>query len=209
MRYQSVYITIIFIFLKLVLWLCKQIGIPWCAHTLNVRSLKANSHIPCRSHASPMLFPCHATTMSFWKWLLKATAQRGMGVVLTWHGICELASAIHRWHVGDLPALGFFRLPRRVPGRYHQKHTNPLNSMTSSSGISGYHVDFHEGHDTVGEWQGRGMGTAWHVWISLKLFELAWWWFNRNRNMLPFVRVLTECTRITHCLIKHNWMAPI
>jgi hypothetical protein len=40
-----------------------------------------------------------------------------------------------------------------------QKHTNPLNCRTSSSDISGYHVDFHERLDTVGEWQGRG--TAW------------------------------------------------
>jgi hypothetical protein len=23
------------------------------------------------------------------------------------------------------------------------------------------HADFHEGHSTVGEWQGRGRGTAW------------------------------------------------
>jgi hypothetical protein len=34
----------------------------------------------------------------------------------------------------------------------------------------GYHSDFYEGHDTVGErqgrgmaWQGNGMGAAWHV----------------------------------------------
>jgi len=30
---------------------------------------------------------------------------------------------------------------------------------SSSSDISGYHADFHEGHGTVGTWQGRG--TAW------------------------------------------------
>jgi hypothetical protein len=52
----------------------------------------------------------------------------------------------------------------------YQKHTNPLNCRTSSSDISGYHADFHEGHGTVGERQGRGtacqgngMGMAWHV----------------------------------------------
>jgi hypothetical protein len=48
----------------------------------------------------------------------------------------------------------------------YQKLTYPLNCRTSSSDISGYHVDFHEGHGTVGEWQGRGMarqvsGMAW------------------------------------------------
>ena len=54
---------------------------------------------------------------------------------------------------------------------------------TSSSDISGYHADVHEGHGTVGAWQGRGMScvnyrTAWarhgngmsaacYVWIGL------------------------------------------
>jgi hypothetical protein len=33
------------------------------------------------------------------------------------HGMCELASAVQRRHVGDLPAFGFFRLPCGVPGR--------------------------------------------------------------------------------------------
>jgi len=34
---------------------------------------------------------------------------------------------------------------------------NALNCWTSSSDISGYHADFHEGHDTVGAGQRRGM----------------------------------------------------
>ena len=36
-----------------------------------------------------------------------------------------------------------------------------LNCWTSSSDISGYHADFHEGHSTIGAWQGNGMGAAW------------------------------------------------
>jgi hypothetical protein len=52
-----------------------------------------------------------------------------------WHGMCELASAVQRWHVGDLPAFGFFRLPRGVPRRLLPEHTNPLNCGTSSSDI--------------------------------------------------------------------------
>jgi hypothetical protein len=59
--------------------------------------IKANSHIPCRSPAMPcqkgirlclshliytvrpcLIHTCHATTMPFWKRLLKATAQRSM-----------------------------------------------------------------------------------------------------------------------------------
>jgi hypothetical protein len=131
------------------------------------------------THAMPR--PCHTRKMPLWKRLFKATAQCGMDMAIAWHGhgmgmawawyghgmgmawewhgncICELASAILRRHVGDLLAFGFFRLPRGVPRRLYQKHTNPLKCRASSSDISGYHVDFHEGHGTVGEWQGRGM----------------------------------------------------
>jgi hypothetical protein len=39
----------------------------------------------------------------------------------------------------------------------YQKLSKPLNCRTSSSDISGYNADFLEGHDAVGEWQGRGM----------------------------------------------------
>jgi hypothetical protein len=35
-----------------------------------------------------------------------------------------------------------------------------LNCWNSSSDISGYHADFHEGHGTVGEGQGRGMACV-------------------------------------------------
>jgi hypothetical protein len=47
--------------------------------------------------------------MPFLKRPLKATAGER-------HGMCELASAVQRRHVGDVPAFGFFRLPRGVPG---------------------------------------------------------------------------------------------
>jgi hypothetical protein len=67
----------------------------------------------------------------------------------------------------------------------YQKHTNPLNCRTSSSGISGYHANFPEGHAS---WRmagaphgmceltrqgmsrfrhGNGLGTAWHVLFGL------------------------------------------
>ena len=36
----------------------------------------------------------------------------------------------------------------------HYKKDDLLNCWTSSSDISGYHADFHEGHGTVGVWQG-------------------------------------------------------
>jgi len=39
----------------------------------------------------------------------------------------------------------------------HYKKDDLLNCWTSSSDISGYHADFHEGHGTVGAGQGQGM----------------------------------------------------
>jgi len=49
----------------------------------------------------------------------------------------------------------------------HYRKDCLLNCWTSSSDISGYHADFHEGHGIVGAWQGRGMDTACYVWIGL------------------------------------------
>jgi hypothetical protein len=124
------------------------------------------------------------------------------------HAVLLKAIAIKRRPVGCLPALGFFQLPRRVPRRllseaYHSSsqrfipttvksssssssRDDLLSCWTSSSDISGYHTDLHEGHDTLGAWWGmawhvwinaqHGMGTACSVWISLykALMTLIW-----------------------------------
>jgi hypothetical protein len=79
--------------------------------------------------------------------------------------------AVDRRPLGYLPALDFFRLPRGVPRRllseaYQSSSQRSIpatvksgsstiqkeqsNCWTSSSDISGYHADFHEGHGTVG-----------------------------------------------------------
>jgi len=42
----------------------------------------------------------------------------------------------------------------------HYKKDDLLNCWTSSSDISGYHVDFHEGHSTIEARQGRGMACV-------------------------------------------------
>jgi hypothetical protein len=88
---------------------------------------------------------------------------------MTWHDMCELASADQRQHVGHQPACSFYWLPHGVLEGCYQKHTNPLN-WTSSSDISSSHAEFHERPSTVGErqgrgmaWQGNGMEAAWHV----------------------------------------------
>jgi hypothetical protein len=76
---------------------------------------KANSHIPCHEgfrlclspfdlHSAAVPVPCHDHA------ILKATSQ-GHGTVRHGHGMCELASAIQRRHMGNLPAFGFFWLP--------------------------------------------------------------------------------------------------
>jgi hypothetical protein len=39
-----------------------------------------------------------------------------MGTAWERHGMFELASAVQRRHVGDLPAFGLLLLPRGVPG---------------------------------------------------------------------------------------------
>ena len=125
-------------------------------------------------------------------------------------------TSVERRPVGCLPAFGSFRLPRDVPqrllseagGQCETKHRSSwtrkravaarykkdylLSRWTSSSGISGYHADFHEGHGTIGacwarhgtwelmhsmagERHGRGMGTACCVWIGLKESNRCQW----------------------------------
>jgi hypothetical protein len=44
--------------------------------------------------------------------------RQGRGRVTAWerHGMCKLASAVQRRHVGDLTAFGLLLLPRGVPG---------------------------------------------------------------------------------------------
>jgi hypothetical protein len=90
------------------------------------------------------------------------------------------STAVERRPVGYLPAFGFFRLPRGVPRRllseaYQSSSQRSIpttvktgsstlqkddlsNCWTSSSDISGYHSEFHEGHDTVGAVQGARHG---------------------------------------------------
>ena len=59
-----------------------------------------DSYIPCRSHAVPLPFPCHATNMPF-----TAGSWQGRGMRTAW----EL-------NVGDLTAVGAFLLQCGVTG---------------------------------------------------------------------------------------------
>jgi hypothetical protein len=97
-----------------------------------------------------------------------------MVAALVWYGMCELASAVYRQHLGDLPTFGYHAEFHEI----YQKHTNPLNCRTSSSDITGYRADFHDGrrmegarhgmceitrHGMAGEKHGNGIGATWHV----------------------------------------------
>ena len=110
-----------------------------------------------------MPHPCHALTMPFFSRPRHSTAAE-------------------RRPVGYLLAFGFFRpargVPRRLLSEAYQTSSqrsipttvkcgigtlpknDPLNCWTSSSNISGYHADLHEGHGTVGVEQGNGMACV-------------------------------------------------
>jgi hypothetical protein len=119
----------------------------------------SDSHLPCRAHAIPE----HAV-------LLKATAQ---------HGRRETACGLTA-RVRLLPAIT--RSSTKLSDAYQSqmqvasvkpntvyhgrgkkfvtapyKKDDLLHCWTSSSDISGYHADIHEGHGTVGAGQGFGM----------------------------------------------------
>jgi len=121
---------------------------------------------PCLIHTCPVMpmsRPYHSLTMPFFSRPRHSTA-------------------VERRPVGYIPAFGFFRLPRGVPrrllseaqqsssqrsipttvksGNSTTKKDDLSNCWTSSSDISGYHAEFHEGHVTVGAWQGRGMACV-------------------------------------------------
>ena len=49
---------------------------------------------------------------------------------------------------------------KRVVAAHYKNDDLLLRCWTSSSDISGYHADFHEGHGTIGAGQGRGMACV-------------------------------------------------
>jgi hypothetical protein len=110
-----------------------QCSCVWFTHTMPGR--------PCRSHA--MSLPCRSES-NFSRPGHSATWER--------HDMFELASAVQRRHVGDLPAFGFFRLLRGLSRRtrHCRRMAGARHGMCELTR------------------QGNGMGTAWYVWISLK-----------------------------------------
>jgi hypothetical protein len=101
--------------------------------------------MPYPYHSSVMPRPYHSESDLSRPQHSAAWERHGNGMVCV--------SAVQRRRVVDLPAFGFFRLPRGVRRRLFKK-------QTSCSDISVYHADFHERHGTVGEWQGRSISCV-------------------------------------------------
>ena len=160
-------------------------------HKVVLVTVKADSHIACRAHAVPL--PCRAAkglecVFPIWftqcghVWFTLAMPRPCHALTMPFFSRPGHSTAVERRPAGYLPAFGFFRLPRGVPRRLiseaYQSSSQWSIPMTVKSGtntlqkwwsdISGYNVDFHEGHGTLGAGQGRGMGTACYVLIHLK-----------------------------------------
>jgi len=80
---------------------------------------------------------------------LWATCPRSMKVVIRSIPISDVG--------GQCETKQCLSWPRKRVVAVHYKKDNLLNCWTTSSDISSYHADFHEGHSTVGAGQGRGM----------------------------------------------------
>jgi len=104
---------------------------------LNATAQHVRRETACGLPASVRLLP--ATTRSSTKFVIRRIPISDAG------GQCE---SKHR--------LSWTR--KRVVAAHHKKD-DLLHCWTSSSDISGYHADIHEGHGTVGGWQ----GGAWRV----------------------------------------------
>ena len=63
-----------------------------------------------------------------------------------------------------------FVMDEEKSGSSKLQKSDLLNCWTCSLDTSGYHVDFHEGHGTIGAWKGCCIGTACYVWIGLHSF---------------------------------------
>jgi hypothetical protein len=112
-----------------------------------VRFLKADSHMACRALA--ML------TMPFFSRPLHSTAvERYPRVRL----LPRTSTKVVISNIPISPISDAWTRKRVVAAHYNNDDLS--HCWASSSYISGYHADFHEGHDTVGAWQGRGMACV-------------------------------------------------
>jgi hypothetical protein len=107
-----------------------------------------------------MLRPCHATTMPFWKRLLKAMAQRGMGMAWqAWISIGHPESAC-----GQPVRVRLLTATMRSSMKVVSEAYQSINLLDEQFRYFRLPRGLHEGHGTVKKSQGHGM--AWHVWTN-------------------------------------------
>ena len=124
-------------------------------------------------HAMPMPHPCHAPTMPFFSRPRHSTSvkRRPVGYLPVFdffrlpHGVpLRLLSEAYYVPISDAggqcETKQCVSWTRKIVVAAHYKKDDLLNCWTSSLDISGYHADFHEGHGTVGAWQGCGMACV-------------------------------------------------
>jgi hypothetical protein len=116
---------------------CHAMPMPCSDHAvlLNATAQHSPRETACGLIVRVRLLP--ATTRSFAKVVIRSIT------ILDAGGQCEAKQRLSRMRKRVVTA--------------HYKKDNLFNCWTSSSDISGYHADFHEGHGTIGAWQGRGM----------------------------------------------------
>jgi hypothetical protein len=122
---------------------CHAMPMPRSDHAVLLKAMaqRGRQETACGLPARVRLLP--ATTRSSTKVVIRSIPISDVG------GWCETKQRLS-W------------MRERVAAALYKKD-DLLNCWTSSSDISGYHVDLHEGHGTVGAGQGRGMGTTCYV----------------------------------------------
>jgi hypothetical protein len=170
---------------RVCLHICNE---PVCICSLYKGRFTHRIPCPCRSPAMPcregfrmclfhliytvrpcLIHTCHAAPMpcSDLAVLLKATAQHGRRETA-----CGLPARVRLLPATTRSSTNI--IIRNIPillttihtyeFKEWKQHTTkkdyPLNCWTSSSDISGYHADFHEGHSTVGAGQGCDMACV-------------------------------------------------
>jgi hypothetical protein len=128
-------------------------ALPCLIHTCHAAPM------PCSDHAVPLKATARhgrremACGLSAHVRLLPATTRSSTKVVISSIPISDAGGQCETKH-----CLSWTR--KGLVATHYKKKDDLLNRWTSSSDISGYHADFHEGHNTVGAGQGRGLACV-------------------------------------------------
>jgi len=129
-------------------WLC-------LIHTCHAMPMPCSDHAVFLKAATQHVCRETACGLSAHVWLLLATTWSSTKVVIRSIPISDAG--------GQCETKQCLSWTRKRVVAAHYKKDDLLNCWTSSLAISGYHVDFHEGHGTIGECKGCGIGMACYV----------------------------------------------